>query len=135
MTEAFSTRDRLRLAFAKLKRDAGPEGKGPSISAVARAAGVSHTLVHTKYPEIADEIRRANGRAPEQVLEKRRDQLAEVEDRLSELRKELADVKTVNRGLASENAKLHLIVLGLKEEIVALQAGARPLRPRKRGVS
>lgn len=130
MPEALSTRQRLLLAFVKLKRNAGSEGKGPSISAVAREAGVSHTLIHTKYPDIADKIRDASGRGPKQQLAKRREHLAVAEDRSAELRKELAEAKTVNRGLASENARLVLLVTRLEKEVAALEAGARPLRPR-----
>lgn len=131
MSERRDTRKRITLAFAKLKRDAGKEGKGPSISAVAREAGVSHTLIHTKYPDIADEIRLASGRGPKQQLEKQRENLRVAEDRSAHLRKELADVKELNRGLASQNATLTLLVKRLEKKIAAFEGGAIILRPRK----
>jgi chromosome segregation ATPase len=130
VTETHPTRKRLILAFTKLKRDAGPGAKGPSISAVAKEAGVSHTLIHTKYPDIAEQIRDANGRGPKQQLAKHREQLQTAESRSSELRDELAEVKNLNRGLASENATLILKIRSLEEKISILEAGVHPLRPR-----
>lgn len=132
MPELSPTGKRLRLAFTKLKQDEKSGGPKPNISAVARAAGVSHTLIHTKYPELAKEIRKSSGRGPDEQLKKLYDQLKLVERRLAELRNELKDVKGVNRGLASENARLTLLVVGLEKEVAALEAGARPLRRRRR---
>jgi AcrR family transcriptional regulator len=129
MTEAHPTRKRLLLAFAKLKRDAGPGAKGPSISAVAKEAGVSNALIHTKYPDIAEQIRDANGKGPKRQLAKHREQLQAAETRSSELRDELADIRKLNRGLASKNATLILKVRSLEERIAILEAGVHPLRP------
>lgn len=131
MPEGQETRKRITLAFAKLKRDARTQGKGPSISAVAREAGVSHTLIHTKYPDIADEIRIASGRGPKQRLEKQREQLRVAQDRLDEVRKELVEVRSLNRGLASQNAMLTLLVVRLENQVAALEGGARILRPKR----
>lgn len=129
MSEELSTRKKLTLALAKLKRDAAKAGKpGPSISAVAREAGVSHTLVHTKYPDIADQIREASGRGPKQQLEKQRTLVKQAEDRSAELRMELADLKTQNKGLASENARLLLLVGSMEQKVAELEADFRTLR-------
>jgi AcrR family transcriptional regulator len=130
MSEKQETRKRILLAFKKLKRDAGPEGKGPSISAVAREAGVSHTLIHTKYSDIAEEIRVAGGRGPKQQLERQRENLQVAEERSAQLRDELAELRELNRGLASENARLTLLAKRLEQEIAARDAGALPLRRR-----
>lgn len=130
MTNALSTRQRIKLAFAKLKKDAGPSGKQPTINAVAREAGFSHTLIHTKFPDVADEIRENNGKGPKQQLAKHKLELSAVETRAAELRKEVSDLRRINRGLASQNATLTLAVKRLESEIEALQAGAVPLRPR-----
>lgn len=129
MSEEIPTRKRLTLALAKLKRDAGRTGKpGPSISAVAREAGVSHTLIHTKYPDIADQIRDASGRGPKQQMEKQRTLINQAEDRAADLRNEVAALKTQNQGLASENARLILLARGLERQVVALESGATVLR-------
>lgn len=133
MSEEIPTRKRLTLALAKLKRDAGRAGKpGPSISAVAREAGVSHTLIHTKYPDIADQIRNAGGRGPKQQLEKQRTLVEQAENRAAELRQEVDALKAQNRGLASENARLVLLVKSLEQKIVVLKSGATVLRPNPR---
>ncbi len=119
------------LALAKLKRDSGRAGKsGPSICAVAREAGVSHTLIHTKYPDIADQIRHANGRGPEQLLEKQRTVAKQAAGRSAELRAELAALKTQNKGLASENGRLILLVRSLEKKVLILESGAVILKPR-----
>jgi hypothetical protein len=130
LSSIISTRQRIKLAFTKLKRDAGPEGKQPTINAVAREAGVSHTLIHTKFSDIADEIRENNGQGPKQRLAKHKLELEVAETRSAELRKELSDVKLINRGLASQNSTLTLLVKRLEGEMAALRAGAVPLRPR-----
>lgn len=128
MPEGMDTRKRISLAFKKLMRDAPSEGKAPSISAVAREAGVSHTLIHTKYPDIAEEIRTAGGKGPKQQLAKQRENLRVAEARLAELRQERDEAKELNRGLASENARLTLVVKRLEHTIAVLEAGAVPLR-------
>lgn len=130
MSKSLDTAKRISLAFTKLKRDVGPQGKAPSISEVARLAGVSHTLIHTKYPEIAEQIRVAKGRGAKQRLEKQRDDLKTTLDRFAELRSDLKEVKRINGGLASENARLTLLVKRLEKEVAVLEAGVRPLRPR-----
>lgn len=132
MAEQPSTRKRLSLAFAKLKRDASRSGKpNPSISAVAREAGVSHTLIHTKYPDIAASIREASGRGPKQQLETQRSLVKQAKDRNGELRRENAELKRQNQELASENARLVLLVRTLQGEVASLQAGVVVLRPKR----
>lgn len=131
MSDELPTRKRLTLALAKLKRDAERAGKqGPTISAVAREAGVSHTLIHTKYPDIADLIRDASGRGPKHQLEKQQTLLKKVESRAAELREEVATLKKQNKGLASENARLLLLVRSLEQQIVTLEADSKVLCPK-----
>ncbi|TDN68781.1 hypothetical protein [Paraburkholderia sp. BL10I2N1] len=131
MREALPTRQRLLLALAKLRRDAGPNAKtGPSISAVAREAGVSHTLIHTKHSDIADKIRDGNGKGPKQRLAKQQELLEQAQESIRKLRDELTTEKKLNRGLASENGRLTLLVFRLENEVAALDSGARVLRPK-----
>lgn len=69
MSTGDGTRKRLVLAFKKLERAAaqaladGGKPRRISIDAVARQAGVSHTLIHTKHPELAERIRSASNRS------------------------------------------------------------------------
>jgi transposase-like protein len=122
------------FAFAKLKRDAERAGQkvGPSISAVAREAGVSHALIHNKYADIADEIRKAGGRSPQQLLEKQRVAAEKAEVQKSELREELAALKQENRGLASENARLLLLVASLQQQVSLRESGVTTIKPHHR---
>ena len=132
MTSEIPTSKRLTLAFEKLKRDAERAGKnaGPSISAVAREAGVSHTLVHLKHPKLAEKIRDAGGRSPKQLMEKQRIAAKKAEARNGELRTELSALKQENRGLASENARLLLLVTNLECQVFSLESGVRRLQPK-----
>ncbi|WP_141567824.1 TetR family transcriptional regulator [Comamonas testosteroni] len=133
MPESRTTRERLQLAFKKLKRDADRVGKnGPSISAVAREVGVSHTLIHTKYSDIADEIRNASGRGPKQQLEVKRSAIKKAQNRADELRTEVKELRVQNRGLASENARLVLLVAKLEGVVASFEAGVNILRPSKK---
>ncbi|BDR09424.1 TetR family transcriptional regulator [Comamonas thiooxydans] len=133
MPESRTTRERLQLAFKKLKRDADRVGKnGPSISAVAREVGVSHTLIHTKYSDIADEIRNASGRGPKQQLEVKRSAIKKAQNRADELRTEVKELRVQNRGLASENARLVLLVAKLEGVVASFGAGVNILRPSKK---
>jgi hypothetical protein len=100
MPEALPTRQRLLFALAKLKRDAGPDAKtGPSISAVAREAGVSHTLIHTKYPDIADKIRDGSGKGPKQRLAKQQELVRQHEERAKDFGKNSPREKSESRPL------------------------------------
>ncbi|WP_407713166.1 TetR family transcriptional regulator [Comamonas testosteroni] len=133
MPESGTTRERLRLAFKKLKRDADRMGKnGPSISAVAREVGVSHTLIHIKYPDIADEIRNASGRGPKQQLEVKKSAIKKVQYRAEELRAEVKELRMQNRGLSSENARLVLLVAKLERVVASFEAGVSTLRLSKK---
>lgn len=130
MPEEIPTLKKLTLAFSKLKRDAAKAGKaGPSISAVAREVGVSHALIHNNYPDLAEEIRIASGRGPKQQLEKQRSLVKQAGDRATELRAELTALKAQNRGLASENGRLILLVNTLEKKIHTLESGVRVLPP------
>ena len=132
MSKEIPTSKRLTLAFAKLKRDNARDGKpAPSISAVAREAGVSHTLIHTKYSDLAVQINNGRGRGPKQQLEKQRTLVQQAEHRSAELRAEIAALKAQNTGLASENARLLLSVRMLERKISALESGGSVLKPRR----
>lgn len=131
MSEDSPTGKRLTLAFTKLKRDAKRDGKpAPSISAVAREVGVSHTLIHTKYPLLAERIRNESGRGPKQQLKKQLNLVKEADERAADLRKQVASLKTENKGLVSANARFILLVKKLERKVVALESGARVLRPK-----
>lgn len=123
MSQSDETRKRLFLALKQLQRDASKAeatGSKPpriSISAVAKAAGVSHTLVHTKYPDVAERIRTAMGSTLLKQRQEKHAALVAAKERNAELRKDLESKRAENRGLASENARLTLLVLNLQSEL------------------
>ncbi|QKM44050.1 hypothetical protein HI792_15840 [Ralstonia solanacearum] len=133
MSQADATRRRLRMALAKLKRDAaqlrasGKEPRKISISAVAREAGVSHSLVHTKYPDIAERIRHASGRTLIEQRKAKAEALLRARARISDLRQQINGLRTENTGLASENGRLILVVDALRAELAASRAGVSVL--------
>lgn len=128
MSQSDETRKRLLLALKQLQRDtskaelAGTKPPRISISAVAKAAEVSHTLVHTKYPDVAERIRAAMGSTLLKQRQEKHNALVAAKGRIAELRKELESLRAENRGLASENARLTLFVAKLQSELRAAQA-------------
>ena len=128
MSQSDETRKRLFLALKQLQRDASKAeaaGSKPpriSISAVAKAAGVSHTLVHTKYPDVAERIRGAMGSTLLIQRQKKHSALVKARERIAELRKDLESLRAENRGLTSENARLTLLVVSLQSEVIAAKA-------------
>lgn len=134
MSKGEATRKRLLLAFKNLERAAArasaEDSKPPriSINAVAKKAGVSHTLIHTKYPELAERIRTASTSGS--LLNQRQQKHAALKRataRIAELRKDLDAMRTENKGLASENARLILVITNLEARVQVLEAGAIPL--------
>lgn len=139
MSKGEATRKRLLLAFKKLEQAAAresAEGRKPpriSINAVAKGAGVSHTLIHTKYPELAERIRTVST-SGSLLSQRRRKQAAlkRATARIADLRKELDAMRAENRGLASENAHLILATRNLEARVQAVEAGAITLVRRAR---
>lgn len=133
MNKGEATRKRLLLAFKKLERAAArvsaEGGKSPriSINAVAKAAGVSHTLIHTKYPELAERIRTASRGSLLDQRQRKHAALKRAKARMADLRKLLDAMRAENKGLASENARLMLALTNLQARVQALEAGAIPL--------
>lgn len=133
MSKGEATRKRLLLAFKQLERVAArssAEGRKPqriSINAVAKLVGVSHTLIHTKYPEVAERIRSASRGSLLDQRKRKHAALKRANARTAEVRKELEAMRAENKGLASENARLTLAVTNLETRVQALEAGAIPL--------
>lgn len=133
MSKGEETRKRLLLAFKKLERAAAQVsakgGKPPriSINAVAKQAGVSHTLIHNKHPELAGRIRSASNRSLLDQRQRKHAALKRAKARIANLRKQLDTLRTENKGLASENARLILALANLEARAQALEAGAIPL--------
>jgi AcrR family transcriptional regulator len=67
----------IRLAIFRIERGRShTAAKRLTISAVAREAGVSSSLLHNHYPDIAEEIRVKQGASSRQKLDAKRDDLS-----------------------------------------------------------
>ncbi|WP_436296867.1 TetR family transcriptional regulator [Variovorax sp. LjRoot175] len=80
--------------------------KRVSIAAVAKEAGVSPALIHNKYPDIAEEIRKQSGKASRDQRDTKHRQLVEARDAIRDLRKQNDELLDENRKLASVNESL-----------------------------
>lgn len=118
------TREELQLAILRIKN----KGLKLSISAVATEAGVSASVIHNTYPDIAEEIRAQVGRGTRQQRDAKAAEVKEVRERLKTLRTErdtaLADVAT----LASINETLRQEVAMLRATVSGKTAVLPPLR-------
>lgn len=88
MTSAAQTKEARRSALQAAIRKLKNQGEEITISAVARAVGVTPPLIHNTYPDVAEQIRRIQGKP----LRKQRD----------ELRAELAALRKANQVLRTE---------------------------------
>jgi AcrR family transcriptional regulator len=79
-----------------------------TISAVAREAGVSSSLLHNHYPEIAEEIRVKQGASTRKKLDAKQDELSVERGKIKALRAELEDLRHQVAKLASINEMLQI---------------------------
>jgi hypothetical protein len=92
----------LRAALGRLQAT----GASPSIAAVAREAGVSAALLHNKYPDFAQEVRRLAGKPPRRHPDDLLTVLELERRRIKELRIEIEGWRQQVRALASVNEAL-----------------------------
>ncbi|WP_038777097.1 hypothetical protein [Burkholderia pseudomallei] len=105
------TREELMRAFLRVEK----EGLQMSVTAVAAQVGVSPTLIHNTYPDIAAKIRVATGRTTRQLLDAKTTELADARRALTDLREEL-------RQATEDIGKLASINETLRDEITLLRA-------------
>jgi len=96
------TQHDLNAALESLKNS----GRKISILAVAAEAGVSGALIHNKYPEFAEAVRKAAGKATRIQRDETRRLLVEERERNRQLRAERDSLVQEVRDLASENEAL-----------------------------
>lgn len=123
------TRSELQLAALRVKE----KGQRLTISAVAREAGVTPSLIHNTYPDIAESLRAQMGRDVRQRHDAVAASLAASRQRAKSLRRELeaalADVArlaSMNESLRQEVATLRAVVGANVVLIPRVPSGPRP---------
>lgn len=104
----------LRLALLRIKHGRSHSGATRiSIASVAKEAGVSSSLIHNHYPEIATEIRIYQGRddraqrdAKHSELKLERDKARELRAQIENLKADVARLASINELLLAENETL-----------------------------
>ncbi|TDN70952.1 TetR family transcriptional regulator [Paraburkholderia sp. BL10I2N1] len=120
-----NTQNELQLAILRVKN----KGMKISITAVAAEAGVTPSLIHNTYPDVAEEIRAAMGRGTRQQRDAMATELAEARIALKDVRGKLCAAK-------DDIAKLASIHETLRDEIVFLRgqlAGNVRVLPNRKG--
>lgn len=97
-------RKELKNSVRKLKGS----GVMVTVAAVARDVNISPTLIHIRYPEIADEIRELSGKPEKRKSESHLEKYRELEERLAETKAERDELKRDVGKLASLNLALKL---------------------------
>jgi AcrR family transcriptional regulator len=93
------TSDEILRAIAQLQ---GSQSK-VSISAVAKAAGVTPALIHNTYPDLAEQIRSLGGKSTRAQRDAKHEALAREQEINRELRRDISGLKTDLAKLASIN--------------------------------
>ena len=102
----------MRLAMNRLqKRDAKV-----SIAAVAKEAGVTPALIHNRYPDFAEEVRKVVGKTTRAQRDQKHELLIAEREKNQQLREQVAELMMDLRNLASENEALRA-TLALNEAI------------------
>ncbi|MCU1751307.1 TetR family transcriptional regulator [Pseudomonas sp. 6D_7.1_Bac1] len=104
----------LRLALYRIQKGRAHTGETKvTIAAVAREAGISTSLIHNYYPDIAEAIRETQGRSSRAMRDvKQQDLMAEraksagYRQEIEELRAKVANLASVNEVLLDENRVL-----------------------------
>jgi len=109
------TIEELQAAVLKVKN----QGKKLSISAVAKVAGITPSLIHNTYPDIAEAIRAQVGKGVRQQRDDKHAELAKAREQNKELRDEfqsaLNDIQrlaSINETLRQEVTKLRSVASG-----------------------
>lgn len=107
-------RKELELALSRIKLGRARTGADKvSVAAVAREAGVSTSLIHNHYPDIAESIRTEQGRSSRAYGDAKRDELRVEREKNHTLREEcdglrekVARLASINEMLLSQNRVL-----------------------------
>lgn len=117
MSRREKTQQELMLALHRIQRGT-PRIVDPkrklSILAVAEEAGLHAVTIHTRYPDIAEQIRKLTNRAGRQQRDVKAQELQTARQSNRELRRQLAEAEALVRSLTSKNATLTMENMQLK---------------------
>lgn len=117
MSRRDKTQQELLLALHRIERGT-PRTVDPkrklSIAAVAEEAGVHATTIHTRYPDIAEQVRKRTARTGRVQRDVKAQELQAARESNRALRRQLAETEALLRSLASQNATLTMENLQLK---------------------
>jgi AcrR family transcriptional regulator len=109
------THEELQFAMLRIKN----KGLRMSIAAVAAEAGVTPSLIHNTYPDIAEKIRAQVGRSTRQQRDEKAAELVKSREAQRDLRAQLeranadiARLASINETLTEEIASLRAQVAG-----------------------
>lgn len=110
----------LLLALAKIVKGRSQKGESKvTISAVAREAGISTSLIHNHYPRVAEAIRDAQGRSSRAQRDIKQDELVNEREKSAGLRKEIKKLRSQIAMLTSINEVYSLELRELKAKASA----------------
>lgn len=123
--EKLTTREKILQVIEGMEQ----AGSLMTISGVARAAEVSNSTIHNRYPDLAERIRASDGVPRERDLKtqlaKRQGNIKEEKAKRTRIRRELEEVKESLRKVNSVNAALQFENAALKAKLDELRRQSR----------
>lgn len=107
-----------KTLLGAIERVCRTEG-APSIAAVAREAGVSASLIHNRYPDVAAAIRKLSGR-------EKRDDVAQLRAALIKERAMAKRLRDENSALLADLRALASVNEALRQELALRKAAGAP---------
>ncbi|WP_321900402.1 TetR family transcriptional regulator [Burkholderia cepacia] len=105
----------LKLAIFRIERGrAHTKATKVNFTTVALEAGVSTSLIHNCYPDIAEQIRSKNGRSSRQQRDEKQNELNDEKNKNKQLRSDLREAVARIANLASINETLLIRVRTLE---------------------
>lgn len=105
----------LKLAIFRIEKGrANTKATKVNFTTVALEAGVSASLIHNCYPDIAEQIRSKTGRSSRQQRDEKQNELKEEKNKNKQLRSDLKEAMAKIANLASINETLLIRVRTLE---------------------
>ncbi|MEH6437347.1 TetR family transcriptional regulator [Massilia sp. DD77] len=97
-----ATLERLQSSLLRVM----DSGRRLSIKAVAEEAGVTPSLIHHVYPDVAEQIRATMGRSTRAQRDAKHDELVDAKRTISDQKAELRELRADLASIASVNLQL-----------------------------